>query len=467
MKTLLSQLVSLRAPARLVRRSLLVLAGVCVAVSTARAQNATYDNLTINDTLTFSGGNGYISQGGFALGLNATTGDSSDYALGMCANATSASTSYAFGNGAKLDNGSQDSFALGTNAYVAGSLSSYAIGYGATSHGDDGFSIGSGAYNNQNKAMAIGYGATANGYQSFALDTSTANSDYSMAIGIGANVDVDSDYAVALGTNAYVPPDWGNTVVVGAGVDSDVTSPLFAVADGTSMTGSNALTILTNGYAGFGDGARNPSEQVEIDGRLRLDADSGSSSSANGTVRWNGTNLQLYSGGNWTTVPNINNGAPVGVGGTQYVLTTAADNTGSSETTLISQSVAAGTLQNTGDRLHVKAVFVFAANGNSKEVRAYFGTSGTPVFDTSSLSFDGSTLSVDLTITRTGASTENVDATATVSGSVAPILGSAGAYFTTASQTLSSALTFKFTGQGGASGDVTQEQMFIEYLPAP
>lgn len=147
---------------------------------------------------------------------------------------------------------------------------------------------------------------------------------------------------------------------------------------------------------------------------------------------------------------------------------TAIGNTGTGEDTLISLTVAGNVLTTNGDRLRITAPFVFAANANTKRVRAYFGS--TECFDSNSggaNTFNGMHALVTAIITRTGAATQNITVAMTVytagpGPTMVPFIE-----FTAATETLSSANAFYFTGEATADNDISQKEMVIEYLPAP
>lgn len=145
-----------------------------------------------------------------------------------------------------------------------------------------------------------------------------------------------------------------------------------------------------------------------------------------------------------------------------YQSTTAANNSGTGETTLYTQSVAASTLATNGDQLHFTTVITFAANANTKQVRVKWGA--TTIYDSTALAINGGTVIIEAIVTRTGAATQNVYAW--VVGSNATL--TSGANFTTATETLSGAINFVLTGQSNtASNDITAKEFILTWRPAP
>jgi autotransporter adhesin len=247
-----------------------------------------------------------------ALGLSATTLDVNTVALGTSATAQG-TDSVAIGYSASTV--SYDSVALGTNA-VTNAENSVAIGPGAVSGSHGSYTLGAFANAQNPDSVALGSSASTAADDSLALGVlaSTSGTD---SVALGYSASVDGTDAISIGS--YANNTWNGSVVIGTGANATVPagatgwSPAFVVADGnlSSPPHSNSLTILHNGNAGFGNAARNPLEQVEIAGRLLLDANSTSNITANGTLRWTGTDLLVSKNGAWTNITTVSSGAGV------------------------------------------------------------------------------------------------------------------------------------------------------------
>lgn len=168
--------------------------------------------------------------------------------------------------------------------------------------------------------------------------------------------------------------------------------------------------------------------------------------------------------------------------GTIYHSITPAGNAGGATfTDLISQSIAANTLQTNGDRLRITSVFTTVSG--DRDIRAHFG--GTLVYDVmytepnlnaSFPTWNGtgavrptSPLNVvaEIMITRTGAAGQNVwsvsrwdDFDQWRAFHLAPC-------YTGTQLDLTSAQVFKFSASGAGANNITQREMLIEYIPAP
>lgn len=146
-------------------------------------------------------------------------------------------------------------------------------------------------------------------------------------------------------------------------------------------------------------------------------------------------------------------------GGVLRVNTTAASNTGTGATDLISYSLPASTLGTNNDFIEIEAWGTYAANANNKTVTLEFGA--TTLYTTGAVAQNGGAWSIKARVVRTGATTQDAIATIIASGSVGD-----DATFTTPAETLSSAVTIKCTATGGASSDITQEGLIVKWYPA-
>ena len=131
---------------------------------------------------------------------------------------------------------------------------------------------------------------------------------------------------------------------------------------------------------------------------------------------------------------------------------------------LMTQVIPGGTLANNGERLKVTAQFT-AANGESN-VRGYLGS--TLVYDVTAWNTHARPMSVfsEIVITRTTATSGNVYSR-TTHDDYSPAPYNNAPAFTGTALALASPFTLKFTASGAAAGNVTQNEQFVGFIPAP
>lgn len=137
---------------------------------------------------------------------------------------------------------------------------------------------------------------------------------------------------------------------------------------------------------------------------------------------------------------------------------TDASNSGTGETDLLSYTLPANTLLNVGDRVEVEAIFTTPSNADAKDLKFYFGTY-THDYTSSTIS-SGTTIKVRFTIIKTASSAQRLMEEFTTTTSTKP-------GYATATQTDTSTIVLKFTGQCDASTDITQRTMTVTYYKAP
>lgn len=150
--------------------------------------------------------------------------------------------------------------------------------------------------------------------------------------------------------------------------------------------------------------------------------------------------------------------AGTGVPTEVFTSTTPVSNAGTGETDLITYSLGAAALSADKQKVRVTAWGTCANNANAKTIKGYFGASN--VVATAAVTTAAGGWYAQMTITRTGAATQ------VAGGMIAA--NNTGAYTgaTSPTETLSGAVTIKFTGQSNtAGGDVTQTGMVVEWLP--
>lgn len=146
---------------------------------------------------------------------------------------------------------------------------------------------------------------------------------------------------------------------------------------------------------------------------------------------------------------------------TSGVNATDVGNVGGGEDDLMTFTLAASVLAVDLDRLEIDAAFTFAANANNKTVKFYFGSSSQ--YSTGALAINSGSMVIRVTVVRTGAATQDVFLTAGADNTLltTALLGK----YTTATETLSGAITIKFTGTGTSDNDVVQKNMVIKFFP--
>ena len=113
-------------------------------------------------------------------------------------------------------------------------------------------------------------------------------------------------------------------------------------------------------------------------------------------------------------------------------------NVGTGETDLMTYSLPGGTLTADGDRLEVSAWFTYASNANNKTLRLKWGAY-VATWSPSEVTSSGGPVKVTLTIVRTSATTQRI------LWEFKPQFGTHSVTNTTGGETLSGAVTLKFT----------------------
>ena len=152
-----------------------------------------------------------------------------------------------------------------------------------------------------------------------------------------------------------------------------------------------------------------------------------------------------------------------GAAGVSVLSANSGSNTvvAASETDLMTYSMPANTMGANNDSVRITAWGKTAANGNTKTIKVYFGA--TVILDTSKTTTapnNNDWFLQCVVIRKTNASQDS-------GGFYSFDQNENAAKSVGMTETLSGAVTIKLTGQGGLSGDITQEAMIIEKLPAP
>ena len=140
----------------------------------------------------------------------------------------------------------------------------------------------------------------------------------------------------------------------------------------------------------------------------------------------------------------------------KFATVTPVGNVGTGEDDLCSAAIPAGILAVDGDSIEIEAWFSFAANGNNKQVKLYFGASA--IYASGAVAQNGGKLHLRAIVTRTGATAQISVVTAGVSNGATM---TADVQTGTPGETLSGAVTVKATGEATSDDDISQVAMTI------
>lgn len=151
------------------------------------------------------------------------------------------------------------------------------------------------------------------------------------------------------------------------------------------------------------------------------------------------------------------------LGGILENTTTATNSSGASETDLITYSLAANRLKDTGDLVEIEAWGGFAANANSKTVKLYLGSE--VVHETEANAANDGFWRFKATIIRKDASNQEAISTLFSNNSTVQDDAEYPVNREALTQDLSTALIIKCTGQGSVNNDVTQYGLLVKLNP--
>lgn len=149
-----------------------------------------------------------------------------------------------------------------------------------------------------------------------------------------------------------------------------------------------------------------------------------------------------------------------GVVGHAHVNTTAVGNVGSGEDDLMAYPLPHNTLSANGKAVRVRTWGTFAANGNTKTVRFYFGATSVLL---ANVTQSGGGFEADATVVRTGTSAQEAivrGGTFTSGGGGA----AAGTDRAAPSEDTTASITIKVTGSATSNDDIVQRGMTVEVL---
>lgn len=175
--------------------------------------------------------------------------------------------------------------------------------------------------------------------------------------------------------------------------------------------------------------------------------------------------IQVNMGVKKVQIPIGATGVLGGTWASGYVTTTPVSNSGTGATLLTAVQFPAGVLNNVGDRVVFEQTGIFASNANPKEITVAFGVNpGTTIYDSGSLVLNGGVWDVTCIVTMVSSSAQNYVCKAATTATVGTIpTMSAGAL----SLTSASSAYFAAFGTGGATNDITSNQLNVDFLSAP
>lgn len=237
----------------------------------------------------------------------------------------------------------------------------------------------------------------------------------------------------------------GAIIVTQTGSNSSGVSPSkIELQTGTSGSLSTRLNIASDGAISIPNGTASV-VPLTIQGASSQSANLQNWKDSSSNVLASVSSAGVIAAPNLTVSKNVN--------------TTPVGNVGAGEDDLISSSLTAATLANSGDCAEITAFGTFAANANLKQVKLKFGA--TTVFATGAAALNGGSWHISAKVVRTGASTQI--ASATFNGNVTVV--TADATYSEPAETLSGAVTIKCTGEATADNDIIQKGLMVRYLP--
>lgn len=147
------------------------------------------------------------------------------------------------------------------------------------------------------------------------------------------------------------------------------------------------------------------------------------------------------------------------LGGNLSSNTTDVGNVGAGEDDLMTSTIFNGMLGSNGDYLEFTMTFDLAANSNNKQVKVKFG--GTTIYASGAQAQNDGVIEITGTIIRTGSATQRISYSVSSSGSLFPDY----ADYVTATETMSSGIILKATGEATSTDDIIQRLMIVKYFP--
>jgi hypothetical protein len=181
-----------------------------------------------------------------------------------------------------------------------------------------------------------------------------------------------------------------------------------------------------------------------------------SSNEWTGTLTLNGNNHYVHNN-RFGTFTNTNFTSIVN--GRLKTDITPVGNVGAGEDTLITYTMPAWVMRTNKDTLEIEAYGTFAATANNKTLKLHWGSQ--TIMDSGALAINDGSWRITATIVRLSATTQECIATLTTSDALLPIKTTR----TAGTQTTTSTVVIKCTGEGTASDDISQKVMNIKFTP--
>ena len=157
--------------------------------------------------------------------------------------------------------------------------------------------------------------------------------------------------------------------------------------------------------------------------------------------------------------PGASASADATISGRVSTNTTTVGNVGAGEDDLMSYSLLANALDANGKLIRILTWGDTAGNANNKQLKAYFGATNISLFNGG---FNAALWHAEVYIVRTGAATQVLKGTVWMRyGGVPDVYSPAVA---TPAETLSGAVTIKFTGEATTNDDIRQQGMIVEVI---
>jgi len=148
------------------------------------------------------------------------------------------------------------------------------------------------------------------------------------------------------------------------------------------------------------------------------------------------------------------------LGGVLHTDVTAVGNVGSGEDTLITYTLPSAVMSTDEDVIEIEAFGTLAANGNSKNIKLYFGSQ--VIFTTGAVASNAKDWHIKATVVRSGAATQVI--TSAFSGDT--VLVTQTADYVAGTQSLAASVVIKCTGEATTTNDIVQQGLIVKLFPA-
>lgn len=424
--------------------------------------------------------------------------------------------------GAALTSGTNNA-AVGDSSLAANTTGSYNVSIGsqsllASTTGSNNTSVGAYALTNSTASGQTAVGdqslvSATTGTEDTAVGTSSLNQLTTGQSNTGVGYDVMFSNVIgnsntALGNQALYHATGSYNTAVGDSSLNATTTGQYNTCAGTfscdNMTTTNYTAALGYGALGSGSGDGNTAigytslQTTTGGGNTAVGYAAGYAGTANTTGTYNtfiGYNAQANAN-NYTNSAALGNAAVItasnqvqignssvtdvylgggaatlhanGVVSRLYASTAVVGNgADATEDTLQTYSMPANTLSSNGDRVRITGYCLTANNSNLKTMKIYFGASNNlSAIEQTGTGIGNHAFLYDIMVMKTGSSTQIMDGIESDSTINAASASTTTHFNSTGSQTDSSPIVIKLTGQSGASAanDIVCDQMTVEFI---